>query len=127
MLTAYTDGSFRNEKGGYGVVIVKEEKEIKRLSGPLPKGMKATNQRAEIIAIIAALHLTKKEKELLICTDSQYCIKCLTKEWKIKTNNDLFDTAFELMKDRKIQFKHIYSHTGDTYNEIVDKLAKEWT
>ena len=111
------------------------------VSGKLSEN--ATNNRAEFMGIIKALEATESFKnynQLLIVSDSQYCINTLC-DWAIKWKNkkiekanmDLINIAFDLLKkiNIKVVFLHMRGHNNDTIicahykmaNEIVDRLA----
>lgn len=128
-MRAWTDGSYRNGKGGYGVVLIDEDGKEQEISGAISTdGLangKITNQRAELIAIIAALYACKKD--MVIYSDSMYAVNCLSGKFKIKANQDLMNTAFDLMKNRKVSYVHVKGHNGDAGNEKADKLAQKWT
>jgi ribonuclease HI len=100
-----------------------------------------TNIRAEMIAIIIALHLVKihRGKEAIeIVTDSKFCIDVATlwiTNWQLnnfngKANPDLLVIFFDLLQFHDVHFIHVKGHAkGETENEIgnifVDKLAKK--
>ena len=142
----FTDGSFikRNKiYGGYGIYFP---------NGELPNISRKfvhepiTNQRAELYAIYVALILIKKHlkfDKIIVYTDSEYSIKCLTqwyKKWikngwksatgdKVKNIDIIKPTISVLEKMKgKVEFKHVNSHTKKTdrnsvANAVVDKLA----
>lgn len=133
----YTDGSYKDNKGGYGIKIIYSDGEVVEDYGKLPigpNGEKPTNQRAELYAIKRGLEIT--EGNLVIYSDSMYAIKCMTewiKDWKRNkwtnsrgdavVNQDLIKDIDKLMKDRQISFVHVYAHKGIPDNERVDQLA----
>jgi ribonuclease HI len=146
-ILAYTDGSCKNKIGGYGLVLIVNPQSniLNNLtfedSGPIESP--CTNQIAEIYAINRTLtHLLEyKTQRIMIRTDSQFCIDCFTgyiNTWKKngflltdKTpvkNQQLIKDTYELyIQFTKLSFEHIYSHCGEPYNEIVDKLAGQYT
>lgn len=148
----YTDGSFiKNKNGikcGYGIYFPNNEyKSIGRKFTHAP----ITNNRAELYAIFKTIILCniineqriinniKKIKEIIIYTDSDYCVKSLTiwyKNWvkngKKYLNKDIIDLIIDAMKnvDFKIKLKHVRAHTGKNDpqsigNDIADRLAKK--
>ena len=133
----YTDGSCINEVGGYAYLILDGEDVEKEIYGNVPISP-CTNQKAELYAI---KHLLENNKEdIIIHTDSQYSISCLTdwyKRWykngwktsskKPVINKKLIQSILHLMENRNIKFKHVRAHVGIKYNERVDKLAKMGT
>ena len=130
----YTDGAYSpsRDKGGIGVVIVKDSKIILEYS----KGYSnTTNNRMELTAIIIGLSCIKNNIDSLkIISDSQYCIGCITKGWKRKKNQDLwkvFDYIQSQVSDKycnKISYEWTKGHTVDNiYNNKCDKLAVDET
>lgn len=110
-------------------------------SGPIISP--CTNQIAEIYAINRTLNhlLPYKDQSIMIRTDSQFCIDCFTgyiNTWlkngfvrvdkKPVKNKELIINTYNLYKQfSKLKFEHVYSHCGEPYNEIVDKLAGQYT
>ena len=91
-----------------------------------------TNQRAELLAIQNALELIKtniifNDRKIIICTDSEYSYKCLTKWYKGWENNDWKTLKGEDVKHRNIlenimknvnnhgdiKFKHVRAHKDE--------------
>src|SRR6516164_8951191 len=114
-ITVYTDGSHSNGIGGWAVVIIKNN-EIKEYSGHLPH---CTNNIAELTAIYQSLIILENEDNILIKSDSQYCINSLTiwgdswekNNWKKSDgkqpeNLDLIKEIRLLMKNKNISFQH---------------------
>lgn len=128
----YTDGSCINYIGGFGIVEIENDQEVKSFYGRCPGT--ATNQIAELYAIKNAL--TLYSGNLTIYTDSQYSINCLTnwyKTWQHNgwknsknesvANQELIKEILELQKNRDIIYQHVYGHRGDRFNERADQLA----
>ena len=129
----YTDGSCKDDIGGYGIVINKE-KEIYGKVVIFP----CTNQIAELYAIYQAIIYCKNKDNITIYTDSKYSIGCLT-EWhrrwekngwvNAKGNNVknkiLIKAILDISSDISVSYKHVKAHNGNKYNEIADKLANE--
>ena len=91
-IRCFTDGSCVGNPGpsGTGVYIQLGEKEIKHYRY-LGEG---TNNKAELSAVYDALTLLEKESvsnetPIVVCTDSQYVVGILTKNWKAKANREL--------------------------------------
>lgn len=135
-ILVYTDGSCIDQVAGYGFIVIDGETAT-GYYGPLPT-RPSTNQKAELYAIIQALHQTPADRPLLIRTDSKYSINSLTvwyqnwlrNGWRTSTgkpveNRDFIEEALGLMQGRSVQFEHVYGHTGDTYNEMADTLANK--
>lgn len=130
----YTDGSSRGNpgRGGYGVILL-WGKHIKELS----KGYRlTTNNRMELMAVIAALKALKKNNlNLLIFSDSNYVVKAIMEGWLKKwirtnfkgniKNRDLWERYEELSKNHNIHFKWVKGHAENFYNNRCDILATE--
>ena len=147
-IEVYTDGACSGNpgNGGSAFVILKGEKEILKLSGSQEN---TTNNYMELKAIVRAIeHViselgsipTKNKMEVFIHSDSAYCINPVEKGWikfwesngwisrtgePIK-NLELWIKLNSLLKHRKFEFKFVKvkGHSGDRYNEMVDKAAK---
>jgi ribonuclease HI len=131
-LVIYTDGAARGNPGpgGYGVILIYGDKS-KELSGGYRL---TTNNRMELIAVIAALQaLTKKNISLTIYTDSQYVLNSVEKKWLDnwirtefkggKKNKDLWMHYYHLAKDYSIKFVWVKGHAENIYNNRCDELA----
>ena len=133
----YTDGACSGNPGpgGWGAVILSEEKNDTNISG---KENSTTNNRMELIAPIMALKKIKKTSQIVIYTDSIYLKNGITtwiKNWekngwksankKPVKNKDLWLTLNELSKKHIIDWKWVKAHAGNKYNEIADRLATE--
>lgn len=123
MLIIYTDGSCLSNPGGAGgwAICIIEENGIEFI---LSGGEKSTtNNRMELKAIIEALSCVPNNGECVIYTDSQLCINCATGKWKRKANLDLWEEYNIVSQGKMISFEWVKGHSGNKYNEIVDKLA----
>ena len=131
-VTIYTDGAARGNPGpgGYGVIMIwgKWKKELSR-------GYRlTTNNRMELMAVIAALEALKKNNlEVIIFSDSNYVVKAVEEGWLknwIKTNfkggkknKDLWLRFYELYLNNLIKFKWVKGHAANAYNNRCDLLA----
>lgn len=133
-VTIYTDGSSRGNPGpgGYGVILMSGNHR-KELS----QGYKhTTNNRMELMAVIAGLRALKKERlHVTIYSDSQYIVKAIEEGWLkkwIKTNfkggkknSDLWIEFHELSQKHHLKFKWIRGHADNPFNIRCDELATE--
>ena len=126
MIEIYTDGSCRENFGGYAYVIL------------LPNNLEihwsdsahqTTNNRMELTAVIEALRAlpqktTAQEEQITIYSDSLWVINCAQNIWKRNKNLDLWDEYNFLSKQpNNIHFIKVKAHSGNPYNEICDKMA----
>lgn len=133
MITIYTDGASKGNPGpgGYGVVL-KFNGKRKELS----EGFKrTTNNRMELLAVIAALEALKADKyPVKIYSDSKYVVEAVEKKWvwnwlkkgfKKKKNEDLWRRFLPLYDKYKPKFIWVKGHAGNPENEKCDQLAVE--
>jgi len=131
-LIIYTDGAARGNPGpgGYGAVLMWGNK-----SKELSAGYRlTTNNRMELMAVIAALKaLTKQNIPLTIYTDSQYVLNSVEKKWLDtwirtdfkggKKNKDLWLEYYRIAKNYLIKFVWVKGHAENIYNNRCDELA----
>lgn len=142
-IIVYTDGSYVNHVGGYGYVVIRNNK-ISPVCGKVPTNP-CTNQIAELYAIYSAIdHVMRHHKDeivrdgLIIYTDSKYSIGCLTTwyhNWKRNgwinskgqpvANQKLIQSILQISTGLKIEYRHVKAHNGDQYNEWADRLAND--
>jgi len=109
-INVFTDGASRGNPGlsGIGVVIYNGKKKIKEISTFLGK---KTNNEAEYSAVIIAIkNLIELDiKKANIFSDSQFLVKQLNGEYKVKSENiiPLFEKAKGLLENIKINFTWI--------------------
>ncbi|HAO04628.1 MAG: ribonuclease HI [Chitinophagaceae bacterium] len=131
-ITIYTDGSSKGNPGpgGFGAILMfgKHSKEISM-------GYRfTTNNRMELMAVLASLEALKKnDLPLTIHSDSQYVVKAINEGWLnnwIKTgfkggkkNKDLWVKYFQLSKKFKIKIQWVKGHADNPYNNRCDELA----
>jgi ribonuclease HI len=139
--TFYTDGSFREGQGGFGWLSIFAGTSLPQYAGfGRVVDAKPTNNMAELLAIKMVLTTFPHLRPVRLCTDSMYSIKCITQhyaKWQrngFKTtkgetpaNLGLIGDIYQLIHDangkRQVEFVHVYGHTGERWNEVVDQLA----
>jgi ribonuclease HI len=93
-----------------------------------------TNNRMELMAVIAALQALKKEGlNLTIYCDSQYVVKAVQEGWLKnwiatnfkggKKNADLWMQYHELAKKHTVKFVWVRGHADNPFNNRCDELA----
>ena len=145
--TVYADGACSGNPGpgGYAFIIMNENRDVLlKVSGSKSK---ATNNQMELTAIVRALvHIRSfenhhRKQTVTIYSDSAYCVNETAKAgiytwkkngWKTKAgrevkNIDLWLELYRFLKNTKMEIHavKVKGHSGDKYNELVDKAAKE--
>jgi len=130
-----TDGACSGNPGpgGWGALLVYRGHE-RELSGAEPR---TTNNRMELMAVIAGLEALKRPCPVRIVTDSQYVMKGITewldgwkrKGWKTaaKTpvkNEDLWRRLDAALAPHTVRWQWVRGHAGHPENERVDALAR---
>lgn len=131
-LIIYTDGASRGNPGpgGYGAILKwgATEKELSQ------GYRKTTNNRMELMAVIAALEALNREGlTITIYSDSQYVVKAVEEGWLKnwiatnfkggKKNRDLWTRFYELSKKHRLRFQWVKGHASNVYNNRCDILA----
>ena len=130
----YTDGACSGNPGpgGWGAILRSKGTE-KELSG----GEKdTTNNRMEMMAVIAALEAITRPCSITITTDSQYVLKGMTewlagwkkKNWKTASrkpvkNVDLWQRMDMAAQIHSLKWEWVRGHQGHPENERADQLA----
>ncbi|MEX2659831.1 MAG: ribonuclease H [Acidimicrobiales bacterium] len=131
--TAYTDGACQGNPGPGGWAWAVP-------GGRWASGAEAasTNQRMEIKAALDAVE--SLDGPLLVVSDSTYVVNCFRDRWwagwiargwvnkakKPIANQDLWKPLIELVNSRgDVTFSWVKGHSGDTMNDLVDRLAVE--
>ena len=122
----YTDGGCipnPGGKGGIGIVILQENKIVKKISeGYYP----TTNNRMEVRAAIRALEEIEENQNVIIISDSQYLVRTMWGEYGMGKNTDLWNRLTKLVKRQKsVEFQWVKGHNGNQWNETCDDLATE--
>lgn len=149
-MRVFTDGSCLHNgrpgaKAGYAVWFPDHPSWSKACR--LADGEPQTNQRAELSAIGMAVQILQEhgccDEDIVIYTDSDYSINCLTKwitgwvsrNWKTSEGKDVLHrdiierVTADLARFKSHRFHHVRAHTGggddlSVNNDIVDKMAR---
>jgi ribonuclease HI len=135
-ITIYADGSSRGNpgRGGYGAILMTTVNG-RQVAKELSQGYRlTTNNRMEIMGVIAALRALKKDHlNITIYTDSQYVVKAVQEGWLRnwiatnfkggKKNQDLWRQYSELAQNHTIRFEWVRGHADNPYNIRCDELA----
>ena len=139
-VTIYTDGSARSNPdgpGGFGTVLLYVDGTGKLHTRELSQGYeRTTNNRMEMMAVIAGLERLTEPCEVKIYSDSQYVVNAINQDWvgKWQKNNwkrgkesvkniDLWKRMLKAMEGHRVEFIWVKGHAGNQYNEVCDRLA----
>lgn len=133
-ITIHTDGACIGNPGpgGYGVVL-EFGPHRKTLSGGYRL---TTNNRMEMMALIAGLKALKKRCKVTIYSDSEILVNGIRKGtaykarangWKVgnkvKANSDLWSEILDLCDRHVVELVWLPGHSGHPDNELADQLA----
>lgn len=136
VIRVFTDGGSINNPGpgGWGAVIVFDEKEVEFSGG----FQRTTNNRMELMACIMALEkLEIRDKKIMLYSDSSYVVNGIEKGWAkswrrnnwLKSdkqpakNSDLWQRLLDVSEEINVTFNWVKGHAGNVYNERCDVLA----
>lgn len=147
LIRIYTDGACSENPGPGGwAYVFNSEEECKTNAG---YELSTTNNRMELMAVLNALNKIEdiskhKNNEYEIYSDSAYVVNsinnCWLTKWKLngwKTtqgsdikNKDIWlkiDALLKNIRQRNIKLTiiKVKGHAGNTFNELVDTLARE--
>lgn len=131
-LVIYTDGASRGNPGpgGYGAIL-----QFKGRSKEISGGYRhTTNNRMELMAVIAALKALNREGlHITVYSDSQYLVKAVHEGWLKKwiatdfkggkKNKDLWLEFHELASKHSVKFRWVRGHADNPFNNRCDELA----
>lgn len=141
MTKIYTDGScLRNPgPGGYAFVVLDREQDQRIVSSAAFGYSHTTNNRMELLAVIAALRSLPLPTNVSIFSDSRYVCDAIQQNWlqgwiakgwrttsgNLVKNRDLWQQYLVVAQPHDITMSWVRGHSGDSWNETVDALARE--
>ena len=142
-VTIYTDGSARGNPdgpGGYGAILRYVDSKGQVHEKELSQGYeKTTNNRMEMMGVIAALEALRRPCQIDLYTDSQYVVNAFEKGWirnwqkngwktaskEPVKNKELWERMLKAASGHDLTFHWVKGHAGHPENERCDKLATE--
>ncbi len=120
--------------GGFGAILRTGDRE-KELSGC---EVMTTNNRMELMGVIAALEALRSPCHVRVSTDSNYVVRGMT-EWiqgwqrngwrnsqkKDVLNRDLWERLLKAARPHRVIWIWVKGHNGHPENERCDRLARE--
>lgn len=139
-VVAWTDGSSRGNPGpgGYGTVLLYTDPAGVEHRRELSQGFRrTTNNRMELMGVIAALEALRRPCEVEVHSDSQYVVNAFNRHWveswqrrgwrnaskQPVKNPDLWKRLLEAMRPHDVSFVWVKGHAGTELNERCDELA----
>jgi ribonuclease HI len=131
----FTDGACSGNPGPGGwAALLRYRGHEKELAGGEPD---TTNNRMELMGVIAALEALKRPSPVRLVTDSAY-VKNGVNQWmprwkangwrtadkKPVKNQDLWERLDRALGDHSIEWRWVKGHAGHEENERVDTLAR---
>ena len=122
--------------GGYGAVISGLPNRTEPLE--IYRGFRlTTNNRMEIMGVVAALEATPKGSHVTVYSDSQYAVNAVSKGWAKRwqakdwmrngkaaaLNPDPWERLLTLVDERLVNLQWVRGHAGNQGNEKADALA----
>ena len=134
-VTIHTDGSCLGNPGPGGFAAILEYRGQEReLSGGFRR---TTNNRMEILAVIAGLEALTEPCSVTVYSDSRYVVDAIEKGWTRKwkangwmrnkreraVNPDLWDRLLTALEKHEVELKWVRGHAGNAGNMRADRLA----
>ena len=123
----YTDGSFSKGKYSYGYAFIKDGEVVFEGNG-VGEDLEAASMRNVAGEIAAVVHAVEKAKTLnariLIYHDYSGISHWVTGDWQAKNKFTQAYVAFMKSHHGLYEFRKVAGHSGDRFNDYVDRLAK---
>jgi ribonuclease HI len=137
----YSDGSARanpDGPGGYGTILQyvdsKGQLQEKELSRGYPK---TTNNRMELMGVIAGLECLRRPCQVEVYSDSQYVVNAFNKNWigawqkngwktasrQPVKNKELWDRLLAAMQPHTVHYHWVKGHAENEFNNRCDAMA----
>ncbi|MCI8373514.1 MAG: ribonuclease HI [Lachnospiraceae bacterium] len=141
LVKIYTDGAARGNPdgpGGYGTILTYEDRNGTLHKRELSAGYKkTTNNRMELMAVIAGLEALLKPCTVELYSDSKYVVDAFNQHWidswqkknwtrgknEPVKNVDLWKRLLKAKAGHEVHFNWVKGHDGHEQNERCDYLA----
>ena len=141
LVKIYTDGAARGNPdgpGGYGTVLEYVDTKGQMHTKEISQGYKkTTNNRMELMAVIAGLEALNRPCEVELYSDSQYVVNAFNQHWiegwikkgwkrgknEPVKNVDLWKRLLAAKEKHSVTFIWVKGHDGHPQNERCDDLA----
>ena len=143
LVKIYTDGAARGNPdgpGGYGTVMEYIDTKGNLHTRELSKGYRrTTNNRMELMAVIAGLEALNRPCQVQVYSDSKYVVDAFNQHWidgwikkgwkrgknEPVKNPDLWKRLLEAKAPHQVEFIWVKGHDGHPQNERCDTLATQ--
>ena len=137
----YTDGAVRGNPdgpGGYGTVLEYVDSKGELHTKEISQGyQRTTNNRMELMAVIAGLEALNRPSEVELYSDSKYVVDAFNQHWidgwmkkgwkrgknEPVKNVDLWKRLLKAKEPHHVTFIWVKGHDGHPQNERCDTLA----
>ena len=137
----YTDGAARGNPdgpGGYGTVLEYTDTKGNLHTKEISQGyVQTTNNRMELMAVIAGLEALNRPCDVELYSDSQYVVNAFNQHWieswikkgwkrgknEPVKNVDLWQRLLKAKEPHHVTFIWVKGHDGHPQNERCDTLA----
>lgn len=132
----YVDGACLGNPGpgGYAALILDGAVETQIIGG----FRRTTNNRMELMAVIAGLEALARASAVTIFCDSLYVVKAMNQDWVRRwqangwmrtpreraLNVDLWERLLALAARHDVRFQWVRGHADDERNNVCDGLAR---
>lgn len=119
-VSLFVDGSCRGNPGpgGYCAILQADGREKTLVGGD----DQTTNNRMELMGVLAGLQALKRPCAVNIVTDSQYVVTIL-RGGRAKANRDLVQAIQAAAAGHTVTVQRVAGHSGHELNERCDRLA----
>lgn len=141
LVKIYTDGAARGNPdgpGGYGTVLEYVDSRGSLHTKEISQGyQKTTNNRMELMAVIAGLEALNRPCQVEVYSDSKYVVDAFNQHWidswlkrgwkrgknEPVKNTDLWKRLLTAKEPHQVAFFWVKGHDGHPQNERCDELA----